>query len=245
MFRLDKRKVLLTGSTGGIGKATLKALIAQGATVVASAVNMTKLQDLCAQFDNKAIPLPCDLANIEETELLVQKAVSILGGLDILVCNAGITKDNLSIRIKQHEWDEVIQINLNSTFYLNKAALKEMMKHKYGRIINVASVVGYTGNIGQVNYAASKAAIIGMSKSLSLESASRNITVNVVAPGFIDTPMTQHLNATIKEQAISRIPIARMGTPEEIAAGIVFLASEESSYITGATLHINGGMLML
>ncbi|CAL7962858.1 3-oxoacyl-(acyl-carrier-protein) reductase FabG [Alphaproteobacteria bacterium] len=244
MFKLSNRRVLLTGSTGGIGQAILETFIKLGATVVASGTNTENLGKLCSKFGSRVVPISCNLADYEETELLVGKAVSVLGGLDILVCNAGITRDNLSVRMKQAEWDEVIKINLTATFQLNRAALKEMIKHKYGRIINISSIVGYTGNVGQVNYSAAKAGIIAMSKSLSLEFASRGVTINSVAPGFIDTAMTKDLGDTIKEAVIKRIPMGRMGTSHDIAAGVAFLASDESSYITGATLHINGGMLM-
>jgi 3-oxoacyl-[acyl-carrier protein] reductase len=238
------KNVLLTGATGGIGQAILKAFIEAGATVVASGTRVEVLEAICSEFGENAIPVACDLRDHNSINNLFETAKEKLGSVDILVCNAGITKDNLGMVMKMDDWNDVINVNLTSTFLLNQLASKSMLRTKFGRIINIASIVGVTGNPGQANYVASKAGMIGFSKSLAAEFATRNITVNCIAPGFIESPMTDKLNDSIKEQLSKKIPMQRMGTPEEIAHGVLFLASEKSSYITGHTLHINGGMLM-
>lgn len=242
MFNLEKRKVLLTGASGGIGNSILRLFVKSGATVAASGSNLEKLNEICSEFKHKAIPIQCNLSNEGEANTLVEKAVSILGGLDILVCNAGLNKDGLSMRMKDNDWIDVIEVNLTATFRLNREAIKEMIKKKFGRIINMSSVVAYTGNPGQANYAASKGGIISMSKSLALEVAKRGITVNCVAPGFIDTPMTKKLSDKIKDEILNHVPMGFMGEPEDVAAGVLYLASNEAKYVTGTTLHINGGM---
>lgn len=244
MFKLNGKTALVTGATGGIGKAIAKIFAAAGANMVLTGSRQSALDELSSVFENNISTIRCDLANPAEVKELFTNAEKAFGAVDILVCNAGICRDNLAIRMKDEEWEEVIQMNLSNTFKLNRDAIKSMMKRRYGRIINISSVIGITGNIGQANYAASKAGMIGMSKSLALETASRGITVNCIAPGFVDTPMTQNLSDKIKEAINTRIPIGRIGAPEEIAAAVLFLASCESSYITGATLNINGGMLM-
>jgi len=238
------KNVLLTGATGGIGQAILKAFIEAGATVVASGTRVEVLEAICSEFGENAIPVACDLRDHNSINNLFETAKEKLGSVDILVCNAGITKDNLGMVMKMDDWNDVINVNLTSTFLLNQLASKSMLRTKFGRIINIASIVGVTGNPGQANYVASKAGMIGFSKSLAAEFATRNITVNCIAPGFIESPMTDKLNDSIKEQLSKKIPMQRMGTPEEIAHGVLFLASEKSSYITGHTLHINGGMFM-
>lgn len=238
------KNVLLTGATGGIGQAILKAFIEAGARVIASGTRVEVLEATCAQFGENAIPVASDLRDHNSINNLFETAKEKLGSIDILVCNAGITKDNLGMVMKMDDWNDVINVNLTSTFLLNQLASKSMLRTKYGRIVNIASIVGVTGNPGQANYVASKAGMIGFSKSLAAEFATRNITVNCIAPGFIESPMTDKLNDSIKEQLSKKIPMQRMGTPEEIAHGVLFLASEKSSYITGHTLHINGGMFM-
>jgi 3-oxoacyl-[acyl-carrier protein] reductase len=238
------KNVLLTGATGGIGQAILKSFIEAGARVVASGTRVEVLETICSEFGENAIPVACDLRDHNSINNLFETAKEKLGSIDILVCNAGITKDNLGMVMKMDDWNDVINVNLTSTFLLNQLASKSMLRTKFGRIINIASIVGVTGNPGQANYVASKAGMIGFSKSLAAEFATRNITVNCIAPGFIESPMTDKLNDSIKEQLSKKIPMQRMGNPEEIAHGVLFLASEKSSYITGHTLHINGGMFM-
>lgn len=238
------KNVILTGATGGIGQAILKSFIDGGARVVASGTRVDALKEACDQFGENAIPIPCNLSDRGAIRAFFQEALNALGSVDILVCNAGITKDNLSLMMKDEQWDDVINVNLTATFLLNQLASKSMLKTKFGRIINIASIVGVTGNPGQANYVASKAGMIGFSKSLASEFATRNITVNCIAPGFIHSPMTDKLNDTQKEQIFKRIPMQRMGSTEEIAHSVLFLASDQSSYITGHTLHINGGMFM-
>jgi 3-oxoacyl-[acyl-carrier protein] reductase len=240
---LTGKKVLLTGATGGIGQAILKSCVEAGATVVASGTRKELLEEICRQFSDKAIPITCNLTDQESIKNLVSSTVDRLGTIDILICNAGITKDNLSMRMKMDDWDDVINVNLTSTFLLNQLASKIMLKQKYGRVINISSIVAVTGNPGQANYVAAKAGMIGLTKSMADEFATRNITFNCIAPGFIDTPMTDKLNDSQKEEIAKKIPMQRMGTADEIAYGVLFLASDKSSYITGQTLHINGGML--
>ena len=250
MFSLIGKKVLLTGATGGIGKAILQTMVRAGASVVISGTKIDALQELTAsameQADNAIIkPIACNLSQIDTIDALVNEVFEFLGGLDILICNAGMTKDALSMRMKDAEWEEVLRVNLQATIKLNQAAVKKMMRQRYGRIINMSSVIAYSGNAGQANYAASKAGMIGMSKSIALEIASIGITVNCVAPGFIDTPMTEVIPENIQQEIRERIPMGRTGKPEEVANAVLFLASDEASYITGSTVHVNGGMLMI
>lgn len=247
MFQLTDKTALVTGATGGIGGAIARALHKQGATVAVSGRQKDKLEKLAADLGSRVHVLPCDLGDKAQVANLIDQAIAKLGRLDILVNNAGLTRDNLFMVMKDEQWDEVIAVNLTSTFMLMRAAARAMMRAKtgFGRIVNISSVSGIVGNPGQGNYAASKAGMIGMSKSLAREVASRGITVNCVAPGFISTPMTDVLNekqvATIKDA----IPAQKFGTPADIAAACVYLASTESSYVTGQTLHVNGGMVMI
>ncbi|QCI68057.1 3-oxoacyl-[acyl-carrier-protein] reductase [Phreatobacter stygius] len=245
MFDLTGKTALVTGATGGIGGAVAAALHARGATVALSGTRREKLDELAAALGARAHVLPTNLSSIEEVEALVPAADKAMGGLDILVNNAGITRDNLFIRMKDEEWDQVIAVNLTASFRLTRAATKLMMRKRWGRIVSITSVVGVTGNPGQGNYAASKAGLIGMSKALAAEVASRNVTVNCVAPGFIETAMTDALNDKQKETILTRVPAGRLGKANEIAAAVVYLASEEAAYVTGQTLHVNGGMAMI
>lgn len=245
MFDLTGKTALVTGATGGIGGAVAAALHARGATVALSGTRREKLDELAATLGERVHVLPTNLSSIEEVEALVPAAEKAMGQLDILVNNAGITRDNLFIRMKDEEWDQVIAVNLSASFRLTRAATKLMMRKRWGRIVSITSVVGVTGNPGQGNYAASKAGIIGMSKALAAEVASRNVTVNCVAPGFIETAMTDVLNDKQKETILTRVPAGRLGKANEIAAAVVYLASEEAAYVTGQTLHVNGGMAMI
>ncbi len=245
MFRLTGKNALVTGATGGIGAAISKALAAQGAKLVLSSTKEDKLKELAAEIGGDVKYLTCNLSNFVEVEALFDKAEELAGGqIDILVCNAGITKDGLVLRMKDEDFSQVLDVNLKSTFILNRNAIKKMMRRKYGRIINIASVVGVTGNPGQCNYVASKAGMIGMTKSLAQEVATRGITLNCVAPGFISSPMTDSLSDQQREAILTKIPAGKMGDSSDIAKGVAFLASEDASYITGHTLHINGGMFM-
>ncbi|MEI6419725.1 MAG: 3-oxoacyl-[acyl-carrier-protein] reductase [Sphingomonadales bacterium] len=245
MFDLTGMTALVTGASGGIGSAVARALAAQGARVALSGTRAEALAAVAADCGPDAVILPCNLSDTAAVEALVPQALEALGGrLDILVSNACITRDNLVMRMKDEDWDAVIRINLEATFRLLRAATKPMMKQRFGRMISITSVVGVTGNPGQVNYAAAKAGLIGMAKALGQELASRNVTVNCVAPGFIATPMTDGLADAQKAALTTRIPLARLGTADEIAAGVVYLASREAGYVTGQTLHINGGMAM-
>ena len=244
MFDLTNKIALVTGATGGIGRSIVKDFIASGAKVVAVGRNQEKLKELNNEFGEMVFTMECDFNDKSQVSFLLENAEKEYGNIDILVCNAGITKDNLALRLKDEDWDGVIEMNLNSTFRLNRSAIKSMMKRRYGRIINISSVIGLSGNAGQANYAASKAGIIAMSKSLAKEVAARGITVNCVAPGYIDTPMTQVLNDDIKNNIISHIPAKRIGIPKDVSSAVIFLASDESSYINGHTLNVNGGMLM-
>ena len=245
MFELNGLSALVTGATGGLGGAMARALHAQGATVAISGTRREALEALAAELGERVYVLPCDLADKAQVEALVPSAESAMGQLDILVNNAGVTKDGLFMRMKDDDWDAVLAINLTSAFRLSRAALKGMMKRRFGRIIGITSVVGVTGNPGQGNYAASKAGMIGMSKSLAAEVATRNITVNCIAPGFIASPMTDGLNDKQKEAILATIPAAKLGSGDDIAAALVYLASREAAYVTGQTLHVNGGMAMI
>jgi 3-oxoacyl-[acyl-carrier protein] reductase len=245
MFDLTGKTALVTGASGGIGGAIARALHAQGAAVALSGTRRDALEALASELGSRAHVCPASLADAAAVEALVPAAETALGSLDILVNNAGVTRDNLFLRMKDAEWDEVIAVNLTAAFRLSRAALKGMMRRRFGRIISVSSVVGATGNPGQGNYAASKAGLVGMTKSLAAEVASRNITVNCIAPGMITTSMTDALNEKQRETVLSRIPAARLGTGEEVAAAAVYLASPEAAYVTGQTLHVNGGMAMI
>jgi 3-oxoacyl-[acyl-carrier protein] reductase len=245
MFNLTGKTALITGASGGIGAAIATQLHAVGATIAISGTRQAVLEELKAQIGDNVHVLPCNLSNPEDVEKLIPAAEAAMGGLDILVNNAGITKDGLAMRMKDEDWQSVIDVNLTSNFRLCRAAMRGMMKKRWGRIINITSIVGVTGNPGQVNYVASKAGIIGMSKSIAQELAARNVTVNCVAPGFIATPMTDVLNDKQREAILGRIPAGRMGGPADIAAAVIYLASEEAGYVTGQTLHVNGGMAMI
>lgn len=244
MFDLTGKKALVTGATGGLGSAIAKALAERGAIVAISGTRENGLQELSAEIPNSVV-LAANLSADGEADKLVARAEEALGGLDILVANAGITRDGLLMRMKDEDFDTVMKVNLYSYFAMARAAMKGMMKRRHGRIIGISSVVGVTGNAGQANYAASKAGMIGFTKSLAQEVASRGITANCIAPGFIVSPMTDVLNETQKAGILGSIPAGRMGTPEEIAAGVVFLSSNEGAYVTGQTLNINGGMAMI
>jgi 3-oxoacyl-[acyl-carrier protein] reductase len=246
MFDLTGKSALITGATGGIGASIAKSLHAAGASVAISGTRAAVLEELKAGLGGARVHvLPCNLSDPAEVEKLVPAAEAALGGLDILVNNAGITRDGLSMRMKDEDWAAVLDVNLTAGFRLARAAMRGMMKKRWGRIVNITSVVGVTGNPGQANYVASKAGIIGLSKSLAMELASRNITVNCVAPGFIATPMTDVLNDKQKEAILTKVPAGRLGSPQDIAAAVLYLASEEAAYVTGQTLHVNGGMAMI
>lgn len=245
MFNLSGKTALITGATGGLGAVIAKTLHAQGATVVVSGTREAQLQALVQELGVRAYALPCNLKDAEAVNALIPQAEAITGQVDILVNNAGLTRDNLALRMKDEEVQDVLEVNLISSFRLMRAAMKGMMKRRFGRIINITSIVGTTGNPGQANYCASKAGLQGMSKALAQELASRQITVNCVAPGFMATAMTDSLPEAQKEKLLQNIPQGRMGLPEDVAAGVVFLASDEAAYITGQTLHINGGMAMV
>jgi 3-oxoacyl-[acyl-carrier protein] reductase len=246
MFDLTGKTALVTGASGGIGGAIARALHGQGATVTLSGTRADALEQLKASLGERAHVVAARMDDAADIDRLAKEAEAAMGGkLDILVNNAGITRDNISMRMKDEEWEKVLQVNLTGTFRLIRAVMRGMMKRRHGRVINITSIVGVTGNPGQANYAAAKAGLIGMSKSLAQELASRNITVNCVAPGFIATPMTDALTDDQKKGILARVPADRLGTPDEIAAGVVYLASEEAAYVTGQTIHINGGMAMI
>ena len=245
MFNLTGKTALITGASGGIGAAIAKALHNAGATIAISGTRVEKLEELKAQIGANVHVLPCNLSSAEDVEKLIPAAEAAMGGLDILVNNAGITKDGLAMRMKDDDWQAVIDVNLTSNFRLCRAAMRGMMKKRAGRIVNITSIVGVTGNPGQANYVASKAGVIGLSKSLAQELATRGVTVNCIAPGFIATPMTDVLNDKQKEGILAKIPAGRMGGPEDIAAAVLYLASDEAGYVTGQTLHVNGGMAMI
>lgn len=245
MFDLTGKMALVTGATGGIGGEIAKALHAQGATVAISGRNQEKLETLASEIGSNVHAITADLSNAEGIATLIKQAEEKMGQIDILVNNAGLTRDNLSMRMKDAEWQEVLDVNLTAPFQLARAVQRGMMKRRQGRIINISSVVGTTGNPGQCNYVASKAGLSGWTKSMGMEIASRGITVNCVAPGFIATAMTEALTDDQKTKINANIPAARMGAPNEIASAVVYLASDEAAYVTGATLHVNGGMAMV
>lgn len=245
MYDLNDKSALVTGASGGIGSAIARKLHAAGAKVALSGTRQEPLERLAEELGERAYILPCNLSDMAAVEVLPKQAIETLGNLDILVNNAGITRDNLFMRMSDEEWQSVIDVNLTATMKLCKGALRGMMKSRWGRIINISSIVGATGNPGQGNYAASKAGMVGMSKSLAYEVASRGITVNVVAPGFIATAMTDKLADDRKEAILAQIPAGRMGAAEDIASAVAFLASDGSGYVTGSTLHVNGGMAMI
>ena len=243
MINFKNKKILITGASGGIGNALVKKFVSLEGSVLATGTKTEKLESLKKEFPNINI-LKFDISDHSKIEEFVENVSSQLSGLDVLVNNAGINLDNLSLRMKDEEWKKVIEINLGSTFFLCKYAIKKMLKNKYGRIVNITSVVGHTGNLGQANYAASKAGIHGMSKSLAIEYAKKNITINCVSPGFIQSKMTDNIVESIKAVLTSKIPMARLGTGEDVSNTVAFLSSNAASYITGETIHVNGGMYM-
>ena len=244
MKNLEDKNIIITGASGGIGNSIVQKLYENGANILASGTKIEKLEKLKTKFQNIKV-LKFDISENDKIDNFVENCISELGGnLDCIVNNAGITKDNLAIRMNLDEWTKVIEVNLTSTFLLSKFAIKKMLKNKSGKIINITSVVGHTGNLGQANYTASKAGIVAMSKSLALEYAKKNININCISPGFIKTNMTEKIDEKFKEMIISKIPSARLGEPEDIANAVLFLASEQSDYINGETLHVNGGLYM-
>lgn len=245
MFDLTGKNALVTGASGGIGAEIARSLHAAGAAVGLSGTRIEPLEALASELGDRAHVLPCNLSDMDAVNALPGQAIEAMGSVDILVNNAGITRDNLFMRMSEEEWDSVLDVNLGATFRLCKGVMRGMMKARWGRIVNISSIVGATGNPGQANYAASKAGMVGMSKSLAYEVASRGITVNAIAPGFIATAMTDKLTDDQKSGIMKQIPAGRMGTPAEIAAATLYLASEEAAYLTGTTLHVNGGMAML
>ena len=245
MFDLAGRTALITGASGGLGGAVARALHAQGATVALSGTRRDALEALASDLKDRSLVAPCDLSDAESVEALVPTAEAALGSVDILVNNAGVTRDNLFMRMKDAEWDSVLAIDLSAAFRLSRAALRGMVKRRYGRIINISSIVGVKGNPGQSNYAAAKAGLIGMSKSLAAEVASRGITVNCIAPGFIASPMTDSLSEKQRDSILASVPMGRLGQGSDVGFAVVYLASAEASYVTGQTLHVNGGMTMI
>lgn len=245
MFQLSGKTALITGSSGGIGSAIAKNLSQQGAHVVLHGTRSGRLEELASEIGSNVSVVTANLSNRDAVGGLVAEATKATGAIDILVNNAGITRDNLFMRMKDEEWDDVLEVNLTSSMLVCRSAIRAMMKARWGRIISISSIVGVTGNPGQTNYAASKAGMIGFSKSLAAEVASRGITVNIVAPGFIETPMTDELTDEQKQKLLANVPAGRLGSSQEVAAAVSFLASEEAAYVTGATLHVNGGMAML
>ena len=243
MKELESKKIIVTGASGGIGNSIIEKLHDYGANILASGTRIEKLEELKQKF-NKIKILKFDITQSDRIEDFIEKASKELDGLDCIVNNAGITQDNLAIRMSLNEWKKVIDINLTSTFLMSKFAIKKMLKNKSGKIVNITSVVGHTGNLGQANYTASKAGIVAMSKSLAIEYAKKNINVNCISPGFIKTAMTDKIDEKFKETIISKIPSARLGEPDDIANAVGFLCSDQSSYINGETLHVNGGMYM-
>ena len=243
MINFKGKKILITGATGGIGYALVKKYLSLDGTVLATGTNTEKLDSLKKEFPNLNV-LKFDISDHSKVEEFIENVTSQMVGLDVLVNNAGITMDNLSLRMKDQEWKKVIDINLSSTFYLCKYAIKKMLKNKYGRIVNITSIVGHTGNLGQTNYSASKAGIVALSKSLAIEYAKKNITINCVSPGFIQSKMTDNIVESIKAVLTSRIPMSKLGTGEDVSNTVAFLSSDAASYITGETIHVNGGMYM-
>jgi 3-oxoacyl-[acyl-carrier protein] reductase len=245
VFELNGKKALVTGASGGIGGAIAKALARQGAEVALSGTRVDALEAAAEEITGKAHVVPCDLGDAAQVDKLIENAGKAMGQVDILVNNAGLTRDMLAMRISDAMWQKVIDVNLTAAFKLSREVLKEMLRRRWGRIVNITSIVGVTGNAGQANYAASKAGLIGMTKSMAAEVAQRNITINCVAPGFIKTQMTDALNEQQRSMLLQRIPAGRLGAPADCAAAVVFLASEEAGYVTGQTLHVNGGMAMI
>ena len=245
MFDLTGKTALITGASGGIGGAIARAFHRQGATVAISGTRHAVLQELAGELADRVHVLPCNLADKEEVELLVPKAEQAMGRLDILVANAGITKDNLLVQLRDEDWDEVVAVNLTAACRLARAAVRGMMRRRFGRIIGISSVVGFTGNAGQSNYAATKAGLVGMIKSVAAEYARRGVTANTIAPGFIATAMTDKLNDKQRDAILTRVPTGRLGAGADVAAAAVFFASDEASYVTGQTMHVNGGMAMI
>ena len=245
MFDLTGKKALVTGASGGLGGAIARALHAQGASVALSGTKVAALEELAGSLGERSHVLPADLGDPASCEKLVGDAEAAMGQLDILVNNAGLTRDAIGVRLGDEDWQKVLDVNLTAGFRLARTALRNMMRRRWGRIIGIGSIVAHTGNPGQANYAAAKAGMVGMSKALAVEVAPRNITVNVIAPGFMVTAMTDKLNDGIKQRLLDLIPVKRMGQPADIAAAVVYLASEEASYVTGQTLHVNGGMAMI
>ena len=245
MFDLTGKRALVTGATGGIGSSIVRRFVESGAAVAATGTRAEKLEELADEFGDKVHAVRCDLAKADSIREMSSAAAEALGSVDILVNNAGITRDSLFLRLSESDWNDVIAINLNAAMLLSKSVLRGMMKSRWGRIINVTSVIGSTGNPGQANYAAAKAALTGFGKSLAAEVASRGITVNALAPGFVATDMTDKLSDQQRERILGNVPVGRMGTADEIAAAALFLASEEAGYVTGQTLHVNGGLAMI
>ena len=243
MINFKNKKILISGASGGIGKSLVKKFVSLEGNVLATGTKTEKLDALKKEFPNISV-LKFDISDHSKIEEFIENVSSQLVGLDVLINNAGINMDNLSLRMKDEEWQKVIDVNLSSTFFLCKHAIKKMLKNKYGRIVNITSIVGHTGNLGQANYAASKAAIIGMSKSLAIEYAKKNITINCVSPGFIQSKMTDNIIESIKAVLTARIPMAKLGTGEDVSNTVAFLSSDAASYITGETIHVNGGMYM-
>jgi len=243
MINFKNKKILVTGASGGIGREIVKKFISLEGTVVATGTNLERLDLLKKDFPNVNV-IKFDISEHSKIEEFIDNVFTQLSGLDILINNAGTNMDNLSLRMKDEEWQKVIDINLTSTFLLSKYAIKKMLKNKYGRIVNISSVVGHTGNLGQANYSASKAGIIGMTKSLAIEYAKKNITLNCVSPGFIQSKMTDNINESVKATLTSRIPMSRLGNAEDVANSVAFLSSDQASYVTGETIHVNGGMYM-
>jgi 3-oxoacyl-[acyl-carrier protein] reductase len=245
MFDLSGKTALVTGATGGLGGTIARTLHAAGAAVAVSGTRLQALEQIAGELADRGHVLRCNLADRDDTESLVSRAEAAMGRLDILVANAGITRDGLLVQMRDQDWDEVINVNLTATFRLARAAARGMMRRRFGRIIGITSVVGVTGNAGQANYAAAKAGMIGMTKALAHEVAARNVTVNCVAPGFIETAMTGALNEKQRQTILDNVPARRLGTIDECAAAVLFLASDEAAYVTGQTLHVNGGMAMI
>ncbi len=245
MFDLKNKNALITGASGGIGKSIAAAMHQLGANTALTGTRVPALEELSATLGPSSYVVPCDLREVGKPEELIKTVYNKMGSIDILVNNAGATRDNLAVRLKDEDWNILLELNLTAAFKLSKEAIKRMMKQRWGRIINISSIVGLTGNIGQANYSAAKAGLIGLTKSLAAETARRGITVNSIAPGMIDTPMTQSLSESQIKSLRDRIPMGQLGSPHDIAAGAVYLASEEASYVTGHTLNINGGMAMI